>query len=60
MSDPSVPLTPEFFANPRCPLGTPAAAPVLDPVVVSREDRSENSLAAVGVETTLPTDLPAE
>ena len=26
MSDPSVPLTPEFFTNPRCPLGTPVAA----------------------------------
>ena len=22
MSDPSIPLTPEFFANPRCPSGT--------------------------------------
>ena len=60
MSDPSVPLTPEFFANPRCPPGTSAAAPALNPVAVSREDRSENSPAAAGEETTLPMDLPAE
>ena len=60
MSDPSVPLTPEFFANPRCPPGTSAAAPALDPVAFSSEDRSENSPAATGEETTLPMDLPAE
>ena len=60
MSNPSIPLTPEFFANPRCPPGTSAAAPALDPVVVSREGRSENSSAAAGEETTLPMDLSAE
>ena len=60
MSDPSIPLTPEFFSNPHCPLGTSAAAPALDPVAVSREDRSENSPASTGEETTLPMDLPAE
>ena len=60
MSDPSVPLTPEFFANPRCPPGTSAAAPALDPVAVSREDRSENSPAAAGEGTTLPMDLLPE
>ena len=60
MPDPSIPLTPEFFANPRCPLGTLAAAPALDRVAVSREDRSENSPTAVGEETTLLMNLPAE
>ena len=60
MPDPLVPLTPEFFANPRCPPGTSAAAPALDPVAVSREGRSENSPAVAGEETTLPMDLPAE
>ena len=60
MPDPSVPLTPEFFANPRCPLGTSTAAPTLGPVAVSREGRSKNSPAAVGEETTLSMDLPAE
>ena len=60
MSDPSVSLTPEFFANPRCPPGTPAAAPSLDPVAVSKEDSSENSPAAAGEETILPMDLPAK
>ena len=60
MSDPFVPLTPEFFANPRCPPSTSAAAPALDPVAVSREDRSENSPAAAGEETTLPMNLLVE
>ena len=60
ISDPSVPLTPEFFANPRCPPSTSAAALALEPVAVSREDRSENSPAAVGEEITLPMNLPAE
>ena len=60
MPDPSVPLTPEFFANPRCPPGTSAAAPALDPVAISREDRLENSPAATGEETTFPMNLPAE
>ena len=60
MSDPSVPLTPEFFSNPRCPPGTSTAAPALDLVAVSREDHSENSLTAAGEETTLPMNLPAE
>ena len=60
MSDPSVLLTPEFFANPRCPLGTSAAAPTLDPVAISREDRSENSSIVAGEERTLPMDLPTK
>ena len=60
MPNPSIPLTPEFFANPRCPPGTSAAAPALHPVAVSKEDHSENSPAAAGEETTLPMNLPAE
>ena len=60
MSDPSVPLTPEFFANPRCPPRTSVVATALVLVAFSREDRSENSPAAAGEETTLPMDLPAE
>ena len=60
MPDPSVLLTPEFFANPRCLPSTSATAPALNPVAVCREDRSENNPVAVGEETTLPMDLPAE
>ena len=45
MHNPLVPLTPEFFANPRCPPSVSAASPALDPIVVSGEDRSENSPA---------------
>ena len=60
MPDPSVPLTLEFLANPCFPLGTSAAAPALDPVVVSGEDRSENSPTTAGEEAPLPTDPSAE
>ena len=60
MSNPSVPLTAEFFANPRCPPGASAAAPALDPIAVSGEDRSENNPAAAREEAVLPTDLPTE
>ena len=69
MPNPSVPLTAEFFTNPRCPPRASAAASALDPIAVSGEDRSENSLATVGEkvvlpkdqeEAILPMDLPAE
>ena len=69
MSNPSFSLTTEFFANPRCPPGASAAASSLDPIAVSREDRSENSPTAAGEEAVLlldreeavlPTDLPAK
>ena len=59
MPDPSVPLTPELFANPRCPPSTSSAAPALDSAVVSREERPENSPTAAGEEATLLMDLPA-
>ena len=58
MPDPSVPLTPEFFVNPRCPLSISSATPALDPVVVGREECPGNSLTAAGEEATLPIDLP--
>ena len=48
MSDLSVPLTPEFFANPRYPPSTSSAAPAPDPAVVSREERLENSPTFIG------------
>ena len=56
MSNPSVPLTVEFFANPRCPLGASAAAFALGPIAVSGENRSENSPAAAEEEVVLPMD----
>ena len=59
MSDPSVPLTPGFFANPRCPPSVSLAAPSLDPVVVSREDRLESIPTATGEEAILPIGPPA-
>ena len=46
MPDPSVPLTPEFFANPRCPPSASSVAPISDSAAVSREERLENSPTA--------------
>ena len=43
MPDPSVPLTPEFFANPRCPPSTSSVVPAPDLATVSREERPEGS-----------------
>ena len=56
MSKPSVPLTAEFFANPRCPPGPSATASTLDPIAVGGEDRSENSPTATVEEAVLPMD----
>ena len=55
MPNPSVPLTVDFFANPRYPPGASAATSSLDPVVISEGDRSVNSSSAVGVEVVIPT-----
>ena len=59
MLDPSVRLTPEFFANPRCPPSTPSTVPALNPAAVSREERPENSPTAIGEEATLSMGLLA-
>ena len=59
MSKPSVPLTPEFFANPRCPPSTSSVVPAPDPATVSREERRGSSLTATGEEETLSMGLPA-
>ena len=59
MSDPSVPLTPEFFANPHCPPSTSSAVPTPDPATVIGEERPENSSTAAGEEETLPMGLSA-
>ena len=69
MPNPSVPLTAEFFANPRCPPSASADASALAPIAVSGEEHSENNLVAAGEEAVLPmdreeailpTDLPVE
>ena len=59
MSDPSVPLTPEFFANPCCPPSISSATPAPDPAAVSEEERPENSPTFAGEKATLPMGLPA-
>ena len=59
MSNPSILLNTEFFANPRCPLSTSSTAPALDPTTVGRKERPGNSPTAAEEEATLPMDLPA-
>ena len=59
MPDPFVLLTPEFFANPRCPPSTLSAAPASDPVAVRRKECPENNPTVAGEEATLPMGLPA-
>ena len=58
MPDPSVPLTPEFFANPRCPPSALSAVPALDPAIVSREEHPKSSPTVAGEDETLPMGLP--
>ena len=53
MLNSSVPLTEDFFANPRYPPGSLATAASLDPVVISGEDRSVNSPSATGEKVVL-------
>ena len=56
MPDPSVTLTPEFFANPRCPPSVLSAAAAPEPP----EEHSETSPIVTGEETILPMDPSAE
>ena len=48
MTDPTIPLTPEFFANPCFLPSTSSAAPAPDPNAVRREERPKNSSTAAG------------
>ena len=56
MPNPSVPVTAEFFANPRCPPSTSAAAPAPDAVVAIEEDCSTISPSTAGEGVVRPTD----
>ena len=56
MPDPSVLLTPEFFANPRCPPSISLAAPAS--AAVSKEQEPKNSPTAAGEEATLSMGPP--
>ena len=48
MPDTSIPLTPEFFVNPRCPLSSSSVFPDAEPVKTIGEDLLAKSLPAVG------------
>ena len=56
MPDPFVSLTPEFFANPRCPPSVLLAAATLEPT----KEHPETSPIATGEETILSMDPSAE
>ena len=58
MLDPSIPLTPEFFANPRCPPSISSAARTLDTTVSGEDEHPGSSPIAVGEEAVLPIDPP--
>ena len=60
MPDPSIPLTPKFFANPRCPPSVSSAAPVLDTVVGGEDEHPKSSPTVVGEEAVLLIDPPAK
>ena len=59
MLDPLVPLTPEFFANPRYPPSILSTALVLDPAATSKEECPENSPTVAGEEAILLMGPPA-
>ena len=59
MPDPSVPLTPNLFANPRCPPSISSAAPALDPAVGSKEEHPKISPTTFGEEANLSIGPPA-
>ena len=54
MADPSVPLTPEFFANPRCPPSILSTASALDLAVGSKEEHPGISPTSAEEEANLP------
>ena len=59
MPDPSVSLTPEFFANPRYPPSISSAAPALDPAVGSKEEHPRINPTSAGEEANLSIGPPA-
>ena len=52
MPNPLVPLTPEFFANPRCPPSVSLATPALDTTACSKDEHPESSPTIVGEKAT--------
>ena len=54
MQDPSVPLTPEFFANPHFPPSVSSAAPALGTAIGSKDEHPESSLTTAGEEQVFP------
>ena len=56
MPNPSVPLTADFFPNPRCPPGASTVASSLDPTIINEGDRSVNNPSAAEVEVVIPTE----
>ena len=59
MSDPSIPLTLEFFPNPHCPPSVSSATPARDTTVGGKDEHLESSPTTVGEEAVLLIDPPA-
>ena len=59
MPDSLVPLTPKFFANPRCPPSISSATPALDPAVGSKKEHPRISPTSAGEEANLSIGPPA-
>ena len=58
MPYPLVPLTPEFFANPRCSLSISSVALALDPAVGSKEEHPGICPTSAGEEANLSISAP--
>ena len=54
MLDTSTPLTPEFFMNPRCPLGSSSVLSAVEPVKTAGEDFPAKDLPAIEVGVDIP------
>ena len=59
MPNPSIPLTPKFFANPRCPPSVSSVVPALDKAVGGEDEHLKSSPTAVREEAVLPINPPA-
>ena len=58
MLDTSTPLTPEFFVNPRCPLGSSSILSAVEPVKIAGEYFPAKDLPATEVGVDIPSGPP--
>ena len=58
MPDASTTLTPDFFANPRCPLGSSSVLFAADPIEITGEDFPAEDLSAIEISVDIPSGPP--